>query len=212
MRVAVWVRGARSEASPRSGAPDLTGSNRRATRRIRAVSRACPRIPYISRKEPAGPFTHGVRVCFLTQRTQGPRSLFSRRERGERRERRRLLRRGGVRPPPRAGAAAIDARRCAAQSAKMPPRDFVASGIRRLTGLRFFGRRRYRAAFFGFSPRDFVRRPSPPQARFSRNPGPRRGTAARRQPGAEARNPDVPGTWRPKEHAPLPGRASTPGS
>ena len=31
------------------------------------------------RKEPAGPFTHGVRVCFLTQRTQGPRSLFSRR-------------------------------------------------------------------------------------------------------------------------------------
>ena len=82
MRVAVWVRGARAEASPRSGAPDLTGSNRRATRRIRAVSRACPRIPYISRKEPAGPFTHGVRVCFLTQRTQGPRSLFSRRERG----------------------------------------------------------------------------------------------------------------------------------
>ena len=61
---------------------DLRVSNRRATRRIRAVSRACPRIPYISRKEPAGPFTHGVRVCFLTQRTQGPRSLFSRRERG----------------------------------------------------------------------------------------------------------------------------------
>lgn len=37
----------------------------------------------------------------LTRSSRRPRSLFSRRERGERRERRRLPRRGGVRTPPR---------------------------------------------------------------------------------------------------------------
>ncbi len=142
-----------------------------------------------------------------TRSSRRPRSLFSRRERGERRERRHLLRRGGVRPPPRAGAAAIDARRCAAQSAKMPPRDFVASGIRRLTGLRFFGRRRYRAAFFGFSPRDFVRRPSPPQARFSRNPGPSAATPRADKP---ERNPEnlTSREPEPEKHPRHPGRAT----
>lgn len=71
MRVAVWVRSALAAASPRSGAPDLTSSNRRATRGIRVVSPARLKIAYISRKDGAEPFTREGAFVFSRRERRG---------------------------------------------------------------------------------------------------------------------------------------------
>lgn len=115
MRVAVWVRGARAEASPRSGAPDLTIATavpRGESARFHVLGPESLTFPERRARdalhaEGSGVDSHAECAEFPTRSERRTRSLFSRRERRERRERRRLPRRGGVLTPPRAGAAKV---------------------------------------------------------------------------------------------------------
>ena len=187
---------ARAAASPRSGAPDLTGSNRRSTRGIRVFSRARPGITYISRKPGPGRFTRGgSRVdshaeFVLTQRT----------------------RRAQRAPPPSApwrGAAPATRRsrgdRCsplrgsirenaAARLCRERHSSFDGVTVFRPTALprrllRIFASG-FRAAAFAAAGQIFAK---------SRT---KRGNAARRQSGAESRKPDIPGTGARKASSP----------